>query len=67
MPFVKVPNFIGKVYMPEDNPDGIKKHNCTDCFSCQMCSDERCELCLKSHSCKNRKDVHNEMKSPYKL
>ncbi len=35
----------GKVYVPEKKPGVKKKHACQDCFSCQMCSNDRCRLC----------------------
>jgi len=46
MPFVCRPGLIGKVYVPEYDPDKAKKHNCRSCYSCQMCSDDRCSVCL---------------------
>ncbi|MDD2736038.1 MAG: hypothetical protein PHF56_19055 [Desulfuromonadaceae bacterium] len=33
----------------------VKKHPCSDCFSCQWCSDERCRLCLGQICCRRRK------------
>ncbi len=45
MPFVEMPGVTGKVYVPEKPPDASKKHECKDCFSCQMCSDDRCNVC----------------------
>ena len=56
MPFVKMPGFAGKIYVPETQDKKLKKHNCRDCFSCQMCCDERCELCLKG-----KKDCLNDI------
>ncbi|MBN1269122.1 MAG: hypothetical protein JXB04_06000 [Kiritimatiellae bacterium] len=44
MPFVKHPSLQGRVWEPE--PCGPRKHDCEDCFACQMCSDERCRACL---------------------
>ncbi len=46
MPFVDLPDGTGKVYVPEKKPGGRQKHPCPDCFSCQMCSDDRCQRCL---------------------
>lgn len=47
MGFIRMEGVQGLVYVPE--PDGkAKKHPCEDCFSCQMCSDNRCDLCLKA-------------------
>ena len=45
MPFVRLPGLEGKVYVPQTNSDGLKKHPCKDCHSCQMCSDDRCAVC----------------------
>ena len=45
MPFVSRPGPNGKIYIPEERP-GQKKHACKTCFSCQVCSDDRCSLCL---------------------
>ena len=57
MPFVRYPGLEGKVYVPEKVSADAKKHPCRDCFSCQMCSDDRCRSCLgqnqgKKHFCK---------------
>ena len=51
MPFVKIPGFEGKFYVPEEKPDNVKKHNCTDCFCCQMCGDDRCQVCHDVNAC----------------
>ncbi len=49
MAFIQMEGVEGLVYVPED--DGrAKKHPCDDCYSCQWCSDNRCELCLKAQS-----------------
>jgi len=53
MPFIEIHGFNGKIFIPEKTVK-IRKHNCMDCYECQMCSDERCEACLKSH-CKMQK------------
>ncbi len=55
MAFTEIPGFIGKVFVPDDE-SGKKKHKCRDCFVCQMCSDEKCEACLKSH-CKAKREM----------
>lgn len=47
MAFRTIEGFAGSVYTPDIMPNSLKKHNCEDCTVCQMCSDERCELCLK--------------------
>lgn len=48
MAFVEHPGLKGKVYVPEEKPGKNKKHACRDCFSCQMCGDNRCSLCKDS-------------------
>ena len=45
MPFITRPGLNGRIYVPEQL-SGQKKHNCKSCFSCQVCSDDRCSLCL---------------------
>lgn len=45
MPFVNHPKLPGKIFVPELNPKRIRKHPCKDCFSCQMCGDDRCHVC----------------------
>lgn len=50
MAFVRIKGLDGLLYVPEHD-GGAKKHPCEDCFSCQMCSDNRCALCLKAASC----------------
>jgi hypothetical protein len=56
MPFVNVPGLKGKVYVPDQDPDTPKKNPCPDCFSCQMCAENRCHVCLRQkghkHACK---------------
>jgi len=60
MPFVRIPGLAGKIYVPEKQPEHEKKYNCKDCFSCQQCTDERCQLCRniaeseKSHSLQHK-------------
>jgi hypothetical protein len=41
-----IPGLKGKIYVPDNTCGSPRKHHCTDCFSCQLCSDERCGLCL---------------------
>lgn len=47
MPFEKIPGLPGKVYIPVCQPDALNKNRCRDCFSCQFCSENRCQVCLK--------------------
>jgi len=55
MPFVNIPGLKGKVYVPDPDTDTPKKNPCPDCFSCQMCADNRCHVCLRQkghkHAC----------------
>ena len=54
MAFIRMNGIEGLVYDPEDT-GAVKKHACADCYRCQWCSDNRCELCLqgKSHGRKS--------------
>lgn len=45
MGYKKIKGFKALIYVP-DHINKNKKHNCKDCFSCQWCSDTRCDLCL---------------------
>ncbi|MBN2297149.1 MAG: hypothetical protein JXM72_01070 [Deltaproteobacteria bacterium] len=49
MAFERMKGVKGLVYVPE-NTECKKKHPCEDCFSCRMCSDIRCELCIEGKS-----------------
>ncbi|MFC1799133.1 hypothetical protein ACFLZL_04945 [Thermodesulfobacteriota bacterium] len=55
MPFTTVPGLPGKVYVPEMESGTERKHHCKDCFSCQVCSDDRCNLCMEVEPCHCRK------------
>ena len=55
MAFITLPGITGKVYVPEENPKRSRKHPCKACYSCQLCSDDRCKVCLaQPDSCKKR-------------
>ncbi|MBF0224037.1 MAG: hypothetical protein HQK76_01165 [Desulfobacterales bacterium] len=45
MPFIRMEGVVGKIYVPEKQECHQKKHNCKDCFYCQMCGDDRCHMC----------------------
>ena len=45
MPFVSHPGLPGKIFIPVVNPAKPRKHSCKDCFSCQMCGEDRCQVC----------------------
>lgn len=42
--FIDLPDGRGKLYVPLPQC-GLRKHQCPDCFACQLCSDERCTVC----------------------
>jgi len=46
MPFITLPDIKGKFYVLEQDALSLKKNPCGNCFSCQMCSDDRCSICL---------------------
>jgi hypothetical protein len=52
MPFRSVHGLKGKVYIPEQQESAPKKHPCQDCYACQMCGDERCNVCLRQKACR---------------
>ncbi len=54
MKFERISGFEGKIFIPEELKNCKKKYPCKDCMSCQFCSDERCDLCLKGCSSKNK-------------
>jgi hypothetical protein len=45
MDFVAIPGLKGKVYIPSENANLIKKHHCRDCYFCQWCADDKCCIC----------------------
>ena len=49
MPFIKVSGLSGKLYVPEIKKSRVQKNPCKDCAYCQMCSDDRCRVCLGNH------------------
>jgi len=61
MAFITISNIKGKVYIPETKPQALKKQNCHDCFSCQHCSESRCQACMSEEPCKNKKPSESDM------
>jgi hypothetical protein len=59
MPFTTVRGLKGKVYVPDQPKEGTRKHPCKDCYSCQLCSDDRCRICLSLKSCHCEKTIKN--------
>lgn len=58
MAWKKVPGLNGSVYVPESPPGRPRKHPCADCFSCQLCSDERCGVCREGREdCRQKSKV----------
>jgi len=45
MTFVKSKTLPGLIYVPQRKQGRLQKHGCRDCFSCQICGEERCKLC----------------------
>ena len=62
MAFVEFPGLKGKIYVPDEKSGHIKKHDCKDCYSCQMCSDNKCQLCLQKDS-RNKKGIPKRNKT----
>ena len=48
MPWIRKSGIKGLVFVPEQYNAGDKKHECPDCFHCQMCCDIRCDECQNS-------------------
>ena len=46
MPFVTLPGVTGKIFVPERKSRVPCKNPCPDCFCCQFCSDDRCNVCI---------------------
>ncbi|MBW2468604.1 MAG: hypothetical protein JRE88_15780 [Deltaproteobacteria bacterium] len=45
MPFKTVRGLKGKLYVPDPAEGVRRKHPCKDCYTCQLCSDDRCRVC----------------------
>ena len=45
MPFIRSPGLPGKLYIPATGDVDAKKHPCPDCFACQRCGEDRCQVC----------------------
>ncbi len=54
MAFKQLPDNKGMIYVPEPEANSQKKHPCSECFSCQWCSNERCALCRTKKCCKKK-------------
>ena len=46
MAFVTQSGVTGKIYVPDKKTGARQKHPCRDCFGCQLCSNDRCQLCV---------------------
>jgi hypothetical protein len=62
MPFVEMPGLKGKVYVPARQEESCRKHPCRDCYFCQMCSDDRCKLCLARENGESRASIEKQDK-----
>lgn len=45
MSWTTVPGLAGKVYVPSGAGQMKMKRACEDCFSCQWCDENRCQVC----------------------
>jgi hypothetical protein len=52
MPFVSIPGMPGRLYVPEERAECLKKFPCGDCFSCEHCADDRCRVCREDRDIK---------------
>jgi hypothetical protein len=50
MAFQKATQISGLIYVPERRHGVLTKYGCNDCFACQMCSSERCKLCISERA-----------------
>jgi hypothetical protein len=57
MPFVSIPGMPGRLYVPEERAEYLKKFPGKDCFSCEFCSDDRCRVCRR---CRGEKEICSE-------
>ena len=51
MPFIVIPGIKGKLYIPEEAPESMRKHACHDCAVCTLCNDEKCAMCRDQRCC----------------
>ena len=51
MGFKPASGIKGRVFIPEETPRARKKHDCPDCYRCQQCGDDRCQLCRSAGEC----------------
>ncbi len=63
MTFVKGKTIQGKIFITDLKSNVVKKHPCPDCFGCQMCSDDRCELCRTQQSCHGETETDGNMQN----
>jgi len=55
----KYPGLKGVVYVP-DQTERFSKKQCPDCHHCQMCTNDRCRLCLGGNFAGVKRDDHKE-------
>lgn len=60
MPFVSHPGLPGKVYIPVFNTEKFRKHPCRDCFSCQRCGEDRCQVCRGVSEKEDNRSIEGE-------
>ena len=54
MPFIRIDGIEGKLFVPGDEAEAVKKNRCKDCHFCQFCNDEKCSACIKNRCCKQK-------------
>lgn len=57
MAFERKSGFIGKIYVPDEDPQHVKKYDCKDCYFCKKCNEERCKLCRSEQCCARSKET----------
>lgn len=51
MPFIDASGIKGKLYVPDEKPGRVSKHDCEDCTSCMLCNDDKCNMCRDQMRC----------------
>lgn len=54
MPFIGITGIQGKLYIPEEFPESMRKHLCQDCAVCMLCNDEKCAMCRDQQCCEGK-------------
>jgi hypothetical protein len=46
----------GKIFIPDEENRAPQKHHCQNCYSCQWCEENRCNVCR----CENDNETENQ-------